>query len=343
VRPKGFGSFGKGAKPAFGSQRNFLLSDEQKSSGSNVAELVAADQLVEKSKDRPQAARQLESLLDKPTLPADCGELTAALKDAEWTLVAEVAGEELLARARERLDEALRAQALSDNLTAAGGFTCKTGSLAGFRCPLRVDCEALEAALTEAQAVTLSEDSLQEHRSSEIARARLWLGQAHAAQRLAGDGMECTFWFLRAAVIRENDRMVSLPALQQLLDEHPEWLEQRTLSLQSACRREFSAEILVVSHRWELPEAPDPEGVQLALLRSHLQTRPEIKLVWFDFACMTQGPQRTPDEQREFRAMLPNISLLFIGASCLLLVDMSYVSRFWTQYEARNRHVGRSR
>ena len=49
---------------------------------------------------------------------------------------------------------------------------------------------------------------------------------------------------------------------------------------------------------------------------------------------MPQGPNRSKTEQREFSFMLPNINLLYLGASCLLLVDISYVSRFWTQFEA---------
>ena len=41
------------------------------------------------------------------------------------------------------------------------------------------------------------------------------------------------------------------------------------------------------------------------------------------------GKTRTPTEEREFRAMLPNISLLYLGMSVLVLMDLSYLSRLF--------------
>ena len=46
---------------------------------------------------------------------------------------------------------------------------------------------------------------------------------------------------------------------------------------------------------------------------------------------MPQGPIRSKTEEREFSFMLPNINILYLGAECLLLVDISYVSRFWVR------------
>ena len=45
---------------------------------------------------------------------------------------------------------------------------------------------------------------------------------------------------------------------------------------------------------------------------------------------MPQG-NRTASEKRMFKIMLPNINILYLGASVLALVDLSYMSRFWTQ------------
>jgi hypothetical protein len=45
---------------------------------------------------------------------------------------------------------------------------------------------------------------------------------------------------------------------------------------------------------------------------------------------MSQG-NRTAAEKREFKIMLPNINILYLGASVLALLDLSYMSRFWTQ------------
>ena len=67
-----------------------------------------------------------------------------------------------------------------------------------------------------------------------------------------------------------------------------------------------------------------------SLIRSFLAARSEIKYVWCDMSCMPQG-QRTAAEQAEFDSMLPHINLLYLGASVLVILDMSYMSRFWTQ------------
>ena len=48
---------------------------------------------------------------------------------------------------------------------------------------------------------------------------------------------------------------------------------------------------------------------------------------------MPQG-ERTEQEQIEFLAMLKEINLLFLASSVLIIMDRTYMSRFWTQYEA---------
>ena len=59
----------------------------------------------------------------------------------------------------------------------------------------------------------------------------------------------------------------------------------------------------------------------------------------YDFWSMPQedkdaGVTRTAEEQVEFKEMLSMVNLLYLGASVLILLDMSYLSRFWTCYEA---------
>ena len=49
---------------------------------------------------------------------------------------------------------------------------------------------------------------------------------------------------------------------------------------------------------------------------------------------MPQGNDKTASEQADFDVMLPNINLLYLFCSVLILADLSYVSRFWTQFEA---------
>ena len=50
--------------------------------------------------------------------------------------------------------------------------------------------------------------------------------------------------------------------------------------------------------------------------------------------CMPQGSKKSV-ERFEFDEMLHNVNWLFLGARVLILLDLSYLSRFWTQARAR--------
>lgn len=143
---------------------------------------------------------------------------------------------------------------------------------------------------------------------------------------------EVTFFFVDADYIR-NTTLTTLPTWQ-VLTKQPNVLIKRTLSIGKAYRRQYVSEISSVSHRWETPEEPDTNGVQLRTIKEHLLSKgSQAKLVWFDYWCMPQG-SRTPAEKVLFKWMLSNVNLLYLGTSVLLLVDISYLSRFWTQFEA---------
>ena len=47
-----------------------------------------------------------------------------------------------------------------------------------------------------------------------------------------------------------------------------------------------------------------------------------------DYSSAPQG-ERTLQEQEIFSLTLENMDFLFLGASVLILLDMSYMSRFW--------------
>lgn len=91
---------------------------------------------------------------------------------------------------------------------------------------------------------------------------------------------------------------------------------------------------LFVSHRWEDVEEPDAQGAQLAALQAYLRDHPEVEWVWYDYACMPQGHDRTEAERAEFVRMLSCITYLYLTARVLILLDNSYVGRFWTLMEA---------
>lgn len=52
-----------------------------------------------------------------------------------------------------------------------------------------------------------------------------------------------------------------------------------------------------------------------------------------DYWCLTQG-KRTRAERIWFRHQLLHINQLYLGARVLILLDLQYLSRFWTQFEA---------
>ena len=74
--------------------------------------------------------------------------------------------------------------------------------------------------------------------------------------------------------------------------------------------------------------------MQFAAIKEHLLANAAIEWVWFDFWSMPQGRHKSEVEDMEFSVMLPNINLLYLFCRVLILLDGSYMSRFWTQFEA---------
>jgi hypothetical protein len=83
-----------------------------------------------------------------------------------------------------------------------------------------------------------------------------------------------------------------------------------------------------VDSRWETEAEPDPLGVQRHAICELLRQRPNIRYVWYDYACMPQG-ERTEEERAEFNEMLSQCNLLYLGCTVFALPDLSYQSRFW--------------
>ena len=149
-------------------------------------------------------------------------------------------------------------------------------------------------------------------------------------------GKRCSFWFVRADRLRAFTGLTP-PKLQELRRNHPEWLEQRTISFVDGCKSIYQGSILVISHCWEAPEEPDKMGAQFAAVKQHLSAHPEVELVWFDFWCMPQGREKPHAEDAELEVMLPNINLLYLFCDVLILLDVSYMSRFWASARTRAR------
>ena len=79
-------------------------------------------------------------------------------------------------------------------------------------------------------------------------------------------------------------------------------------------------------------EVADPDGVQLAAIVRQLRAIRRASC-WYDAWCMPQGERKTRVERARFRRQLVQINLLYLGTSVLVLCDLSYLSRFWTQFE----------
>ena len=71
----------------------------------------------------------------------------------------------------------------------------------------------------------------------------------------------------------------------------------------------------------------------------------EIKYVWYDYWCIPQKnptgekqskdyDERTEKQKKAFDRMLEHANVLYLGCKVLILADKTYVSRFWTMFEA---------
>ena len=153
-----------------------------------------------------------------------------------------------------------------------------------------------------------------------------------ASERQHRQASATSFYFLLASKIRECS-LERLPVMQDIKRSHPSWIVKKPIDMTSSLLGKYRKTMLGVSHRWEHPDEPDSKGAQLAALKRYLDDNPEIEHIWFDFSSMPQKP-RTPEEEDEFAEMLSNVNVVYLGMKVLVLLDMSYMSRFWTQTEA---------
>ena len=126
----------------------------------------------------------------------------------------------------------------------------------------------------------------------------------------------------------------AVPSHQELMRSYPDAVSRRSVRfsdlLSGRLIREGHAS---VSHRWMDRDASDKDGVQLRALQEWLLADPKIKWVWLDEWCMPQG-KRTSAETSSFLLMLKHVNMLYLGTTVLILLDISSISRFWTQFEA---------
>ena len=141
---------------------------------------------------------------------------------------------------------------------------------------------------------------------------------------------QCTFTFVtREAVLQAKGK--TLPRMQEL---DASALERFSVSVSQMCKAHFRDSVVAISHRWEDPKEPDPEGDQLRAVQKYLEANREVQFVWYDYWCMPQGNDKSAADKKHFDHMLKHVNLLYLGCSVLVLMDVSFVSRFWTLFEA---------
>jgi len=144
------------------------------------------------------------------------------------------------------------------------------------------------------------------------------------------------YYFMRASTVLSWGRASSLPRFQDL--QKRGLLDCVTIDILSAYQKGVE-DTLFISHRWEDASEPDGQAAQLKVIQAHLQAHPSIKYVWYDYWCMPQRrtdgvDDRTAAQMAEFHRMLQGIADLYLTMRVLIIVDMTYLGRFWTTLEA---------
>uniref|UniRef100_A0A7S3WV90 Uncharacterized protein n=1 Tax=Emiliania huxleyi TaxID=2903 RepID=A0A7S3WV90_EMIHU len=160
------------------------------------------------------------------------------------------------------------------------------------------------------------------------------------AQPEGNSTRSCTFFMLSADFVRQFPGK-SLPFFQEIRDDYTteEPLVEVALDYADVVKGTHIETTLAVSHRWMQPDDPDPDGEQLKALKGFLNSPAgkKIERVWIDSACMPQDHpkgSRSAEDAAAFKRMLKEVNRLYLGTTVLILLDMSYVSRFWTQFES---------
>ncbi|MEV4064687.1 hypothetical protein [Nonomuraea dietziae] len=101
--------------------------------------------------------------------------------------------------------------------------------------------------------------------------------------------------------------------------------EEKLRILQEVNTSRFAHPVLFISHRWELPDDPDPTGGQLDRLK-------ELRdcFLIYDYSSFPQLP-RTPAEEVEFHQILRSMDKLI--RNVVILDGPGYLTRGWCVYE----------
>ena len=239
--------------------------------------------------------------------------------------------EELSAPAREelaKLSEATRKELEKKSEEKVAELEKKSEEQAAENEKQAAELEKLRAEIEKLRSPDKAPPTMKTTRSQSVVEA---VAHVEAEARREEAEYRCRFYFLDAVQLRDLEGK-TLPFYQELRRTHPQLFVERTVTFMEALQGELVEEYSTGSHRWVKADNPDPDGVQLAAVRKYLVDHPKIRYFWYDAWCMPQG-EKTATEKADFKRMLDQVNLLYLGTSVLVLVDLSYPSRFWTQFE----------
>ena len=167
-----------------------------------------------------------------------------------------------------------------------------------------------------------AERALLEKQSSFLGRLKASVRSSSSSARLQDGRPVAADIFERW--LMSGGRLLSrpLPRFQELCGLEHSPIERLMLDKRDCVGHLYRRHILAVSHRWDDPDEPDPNGEQLRRIVKYVCDHPEITYVWYDHWCMPQG-SRTKPEEEAFEHMLKNINFLFLGCRVLILQALS--------------------
>ncbi len=137
---------------------------------------------------------------------------------------------------------------------------------------LRIDPDRLEKEISQREG-KLPKGTIKRYKDK-VKKVRLAQGQAER-------GELCTFLVIDAKKLRTSN-MSKMIAMQELQTTNADWFQEFTLSFADAVQQTWKKSFLAISHRWEKPWHPDPNGNQLRCLVSFLRANEDIKYVWLE-------------------------------------------------------------
>jgi hypothetical protein len=144
--------------------------------------------------------------------------------------------------------------------------------------------------------------------------------------------------FVKLSTLRKCDRLPSYAQLQNDLVDHRDIETFKLAGPLSMWPRDDTIEktpCIFLSHRWQSPEHPDPDGAHLRAILERSPVEASVYL-WIDYCCLPQrqGGQPLSDVDREnLRAGLMFLPEIVKSCDFMILHSPDYMDRVWCYTE----------